>query len=448
MAADDTAGRLRAAVEADAPRIRADLERLVRIPSIAFDGFPREPLAEAAEAVGELLREAGAGEVREIEVPGDPPSLYAELPGPPGSPTVLLYAHYDVQPAPPEGWSSDPFEPTERDGRLYGRGAADDKSGVVAHLAALRAWDGEPPVTVKLLIEGGEENGKQRLPALVEHERDLLRADAILIGDGGNWRLGEPTLSQSLRGHGKLTLELRTLHGALHSGQFGGAAPDALLALTRLLATLHDDRGAVAVDGLQEDEWPGAQVPEEDFRRQAEVLDGVELVGAGSVSDRLWARHAISVLGLDAPAVDTAGNIVIPAARAKVAVRVPPGADPEASMAAVQRHLEARVPWGARLSVEVEPASTPILLDADAAAERALAAAFGKEVARMGTGGSVPLVARLHEAYPEATIVIWGAQDSDEARIHAANESVDLAEVGRIALAEALLLAELASGRA
>jgi acetylornithine deacetylase/succinyl-diaminopimelate desuccinylase-like protein len=448
MAADDTAGRLRAAVEADAPRIRADLERLVRIPSIAFDGFPREPLAEAAEAVGELLREAGAGEVREIEVPGDPPSLYAELPGPPGSPTVLLYAHYDVQPAPPEGWSSDPFEPTERDGRLYGRGAADDKSGVVTHLAALRAWNGEPPATVKLLIEGGEENGKQRLPALIERERDLLRADAIVIGDGGNWRLGEPTLSQSLRGHGKLTLELRTLRGALHSGQFGGAAPDALLALTRLLATLHDDRGAVAVDGLQEDEWPGAQVPEEDFRRQAEVLDGVELVGAGSVSDRLWARHAISVLGLDAPAVDTAGNIVIPAARAKVAVRVPPGADPEASMAAVQRHLEARVPWGARLSVEVEPASTPILLDADAAAERALAAAFGKEVARMGTGGSVPLVARLHEAYPEATIVIWGAQDSDEARIHAANESVDLAEVGRIALAEALLLAELASGRA
>jgi acetylornithine deacetylase/succinyl-diaminopimelate desuccinylase-like protein len=445
MAADDTAGRLRAAVDADAPRIRADLERLVRIPSIAFDGFPPQPLAAAAEAVGELLREAGAGDVREIEVPGDPPSLYAELPGPPDAPTVLLYAHYDVQPAPPEGWSSDPFEPTERDGRLYGRGAADDKSGVVAHLAALRAWGGEPPVTVKLLIEGGEENGKQRLPALIERERDLLRADAIVIGDGGNWRLGEPTLSQSLRGHGKLTLELRTLRGALHSGQFGGAAPDALLGLTRLLATLHDDRGVVAVDGLQEGEWPGAQLPEADFRRQAEVLDGVELVGAGSVSDRLWARHAISVLGLDAPAVDTAGNIVIPAARAKVAVRVPPTADPEASMAAVQRHLEARVPWGARLSIDVEPASDPILLDVDAAAERALAAAFGKEVARMGTGGSIPLVARLHDAYPEATIVIWGAQDSDQARIHAADESVDLAEVGRIALAEALLLAELSS---
>jgi acetylornithine deacetylase/succinyl-diaminopimelate desuccinylase-like protein len=298
---------------------------------------------------------------------------------------------------------------------------------------------------VKLLIEGGEENGKQRLPRVVEREHDLLRADALVICDGGNWRLGEPTLCESLRGHGKLTLTLRTLAGALHSGQFGGAAPDALLALMRLLATLHDDDGAVAVDGLEEREWPGAQLPEADFRRQAGVLDGVALIGAGTVADRLWARHAISVLGVDAPAVDTAGNIVIPAARAKVAVRVPPGADGRASMAAVEAHLRARVPWGAQLEVELEPASTPLSVPADAAAERALAAAFGKPVARMGSGGSVPLVAKLRDAYPDATIVLWGAQDSDAARIHAADESVDLGELRKIALAEALLLDELAS---
>jgi acetylornithine deacetylase/succinyl-diaminopimelate desuccinylase-like protein len=450
MAVQDAAGRLRAAVEADAPRIRADLERLVRIPSVAFDGFPREPLTAAADAVAALLGEAGAPDVRQVDVPGDPPAVYAELPGPPGAPVVLLYAHYDVQPAPAAGWTSEPFEPVERDGRLYGRGAADDKSGVVAHLAALRAWGGKPPVAVKVLLEGGEENGKQRLPALLEREPELLRADAIVVCDGGNWRLGEPTLCQSLRGHGKLTLELRTLGGALHSGQFGGAAPDALLALVRLLATLHDDRGAIAVAGLEDSSWPGAQLPEADFRRQAEVLDGVELVGEGTVADRLWARHAISVLGLDAPAVATAGNIVLPVARAKVAVRVPPGADPAASMDAVRAHLEARVPWGARLSVEVEPASAPVELAAgaaDAAAERALAAAFGKSVARMGSGGSLPLVGRLRAAYPDAPIVMWGAQDAESARIHAADESVDLAEVGGIALAEVLLLAELASQR-
>jgi cysteinylglycine-S-conjugate dipeptidase len=433
---------LRERIQADAGRIEADLERLVRLPSIAFAGFPREPLADAAAAVAELLRDAGAAEVREVEVPDEPPSIYAEFPG--AGPTVLLYAHYDVQPAPPEGWDSDPFAPERRDGRLYGRGASDDKSGVVAHLAALRAWEGRPPVDVKVLIEGSEENGRQSLLQVVEREPDLLRADVMVIADGGNWKLGEPTLCETLRGHGKLTVTVRTLRGALHSGQFGGAAPDALLALIQALATLHDADGNVAVQGLQDADWPGADLPEADFRRQAGVLDGVALAGGGSVADRLWARHAISVLGIDAPAVDGAANIVIPAARAKVAVRVPPGADPERSMDAVKRHLEGAVPLGARLEIELEPASTPVALTGAAAAERALEQAFGKPVARMGSGGSIPLVARLREAYPDAAFVIWGAQDSDRAQIHAANESVDLEELGKLALAEALLLGELA----
>jgi cysteinylglycine-S-conjugate dipeptidase len=436
---------LREAVRADAPRIRSDLERLVALPSIAFDGYPREPLDDAAEIVAAQLRDAGAPSLRMVDVPGEAPSVLAEWPG---EPTVLLYAHYDVQPAPDDGWRSDPFQPVLRDGRLYGRGASDDKSGIVAHLSALRAWGGRPPIGVKVLIEGSEENGRQRLLRLVDAEPELLRADTLVICDGGNWKLGEPTLCQSLRGHGKLTIELRTLEGALHSGEFGGAAPDALLALVRLLATLHDEHGAVAVDGLQDGSWAGAQLPQADFRRQAQVLEGVELIGAGTIADRLWARHAISVLGVDAPPVDGAGNIVIPSARAKVAVRVPPGADPVRSMEAVERHLRERVPWGARLSVELEPASAPIALDGDsAAAERALQAAYGKPVARMGSGGSVPLVARLREAYPDAAIVLWGPQDHDLARIHAANESVDLGEIAAIALAEALLLAELAADR-
>jgi acetylornithine deacetylase/succinyl-diaminopimelate desuccinylase-like protein len=433
---------LREAVRADEARIRSDLERLVALPSIAFDGFPRAPLDEAADLVADLLRDAGAPSVRMVDVPGEAPSVLAEWPG---SPTVLLYAHYDVQPAPADGWKSDPFDPVLRDGRVFGRGASDDKSGVAAHIAALRAWDGKPPVGVKILIEGSEENGRQRLLEVVDTDPDLMRADAMVICDGGNWKLGQPTLCESLRGHGKLTLTLTTLEGALHSGQFGGAAPDALLALIRLLATLHDDDGKVVVEGLQEGTWPGADMPEADFRRQAHVLDGVSLIGAGSVADRLWARHAISVLGLDTPPVDGAGNIVIPSARAKVAVRVPPGADPVRSMDAVRAHLEARVPWGARLEVEVEPASTPVEFDGgERAAERALSAAYGKPVHRMGSGGSVPLVAKLRSAYPDAAFVLWGAQDSDHANIHAANESVDLDEIAKIALAEALFLRELA----
>jgi acetylornithine deacetylase/succinyl-diaminopimelate desuccinylase-like protein len=296
---------------------------------------------------------------------------------------------------------------------------------------------------VKVLIEGSEENGRQRILELVEREPELMRADVLVIADGGNWKLGEPTLCTTLRGHGKLTLTLRTLEHALHSGQFGGPAPDALLALTRLLATLHHDDGSVAVAGLTDGAWDGAELPEADFRRQAGVLEGVALTGTGRVGERLWARHAISVLGLDAPAVDGAGNIVIPSARATVAVRIPPGADPEASMATVERHLRERVPWGAHLEVEVEPASAPLALRADAAAAAALEEAYGKRVAVMGSGGSIPLVARLAEVYPEARIVLWGAQDGDAARIHAANESVDLAELAKIALTEAVLLSRI-----
>ena len=432
---------LREAVRADEARIRSDLERLVALPSIAFDGFPRAPLNDAADLVAALLRDAGAPSVRMVDVPGEPPSVLAEWPG---APTVLLYAHYDVQPAPQDGWHGDPFRPELRDGRLYGRGAADDKSGVAAHLAAMRAWGGAPPIGVKVLVEGSEENGRQRLLGVVDTDPELMRADVMVICDDGNWKVGVPTLTESLRGHGKLTVTLSTLEGALHSGQFGGAAPDALLALIRLLATLHDDRGAVAVEGLQDRDWPGNELPEDDFRRQARVLDGVSLVGTGTVADRLWARHAISVLGVDAPPVDGAGNIVIPSARAKVAVRVPPGADPVHTMDTVRAHLEARVPWGARLEIDVDPASTPVELDGhERAAERALAAAYGQPVHRMGSGGSVPLVAKLRSAYPDAAFVLWGAQDADHAKIHAANESVSLDEVAKIALAEALLLSEM-----
>jgi acetylornithine deacetylase/succinyl-diaminopimelate desuccinylase-like protein len=425
----------------DPDLIRVALERLVAVPSIAFQGFPREPLDEAAAIVEALLREAGAAEIRSVDVPGEAPTILADFPGP--GPTVLLYAHYDVQPAPPDGWETDPFTPTLKNGRIYGRGAADDKSGIVAHLAALRAWEGKPPVHVKVLIEGSEENGRQKLLGVVDSDPELMRADVMVIADNGNWKVGEPTLSLTLRGHGKLTVTLRTLKGALHSGHFGGAAPDALLALSRLIASLHDDEGNVAVEGLEDFEWDGAEWPEADFRRQAGVLDGVALLGSGQLSDRLWARHAISVLGLDAPGVDGAGNIVIPHARAKVAVRVPPGADPVHSLAAVERHLREHTPWGALIEIAVEPASTPIALPPLDAAERALEQAYGKPVARMGSGGSVPLVAKLRAAYPDASFVVWGAQDSDLAQIHAANESVDLSEIEKVALAEALLLAEL-----
>ena len=293
---------------------------------------------------------------------------------------------------------------------------------------------------MKVLIEGSEENGRQKLLEVVDRDPELMRADLFVVADGGNWKLGEPTLCETLRGHGKLTVTLRTLENALHSGQFGGAAPDALLALTRMLATLHDDDGAVAVDGLRGREWDGADLPEADFRRQAGVLDGVDLVGTGTVADRLWARHAISVLGLDAPAVEGAGNIVIPSARAKVAVRVPPGADPEGSMAAVERHLRA-----ARAVGRARRDRGRAGVDADRAhrLRRRRARAGGRLRQAGGADGQRrldPARGAAARRLPRRGFVLWGAQDSDLARIHAANESVDLDEVAKIALAEALLL--------
>ena len=325
--------------------------------------------------------------------------MFAEYPGP--GPTVLLYAHYDVQPAPPRAGTSDPFTPTVRDGRLYGRGAADDKSGIVAHLAALRAHDGKPPVHVKVLIEGSEENGRQKLLEVVDRDPELMRADVMVVADGGNWKLGEPTLCTTLRGHGKLTVTLRTLEGALHSGQFGGAAPDALLALTRLLATLHDDDGNVAVEGLQDGDWDGADLPEADFRRQAGVLDGVA-AGRHGQRRRPPVGAPRDLRPRPRRARRRGRRQHRDPARARQDRRArPAGRGPGASMDAVERHLRAHAPWGAQLEIEVEPASTPIALHAP---RRRRARAGGRPTASrsrvMGSGGSIPLVAALARGLP------------------------------------------------
>ncbi len=440
------ADALRAAVGELAPQIRADLGRLVALPSIAFDGFPPEPVAEAAALTAELLREAGVQDVEQVAVPnGDPPAVIGRIPGPDGAPTVLLYAHYDVQPAPPEEWDSPPFEATERGGRLYGRGTADDKNGIVQHLGAIRAWDGRPPVTVKLVIEGGEETGRMGLDEDVKANPGRYAADVVLVNDAGPWNAGEPVVTTHLRGMSRVVVELEALEQAVHSGLFGGPAPDALTALVRMLATLHDEHGAVAVEGTGGAPWPGLQVDEATFRRDAGILDGVQL--AGPPAEMLWSRPSITILGIDAPRVEGAANILIPRARAVVGLRIPPGADPRAATDALAEHLRARVPWGVHARIEPEAPAPPIALDggrAVAAAERALAGAYGAEARRMGGGGSIPLVATLTEAMPDAEIILWGSADIAQARIHGPNESVDVDELERMVLAEALLFAELA----
>ena len=439
---------LRQAVAGLMPGLRADLERLVRLPSVAFDGFPAEPVEQAGAAVAELLKKAGLPEVRMVDVAKAPQAVFAARPAAPGAPTVLLYAHYDVQPAgPDEAWTSPPFEPTERAGRLYGRGASDDKGGIIMHAGALLALGADWLVGIKVLIEGQEENGQGGIEAFVKANAELLKADVIVISDVGNYSLGVPTLTTSLRGMAALDVEVETLEGAVHSGMYGGPAPDALIALAHMIATLHDAAGTVAVDGLDVVAYDGAPYDEAAFRADAGVLDGVDLIGAGSIADRLYGRPSINVIGIDAPAVDGAANALLPKARARVSVRLAPGQDPAEAQAVVAKHLEAAAPW--RVKVRVTPGSVGqgFLARTDgpayAAASDAMAAAFQKDVVHYGEGGSIPLVVAFLEALPAAEMILWGCEEP-QCKIHAPNESVDLAELEHMVLAETLFIAGLA----
>jgi acetylornithine deacetylase/succinyl-diaminopimelate desuccinylase-like protein len=444
------ADALRRIVAGLMPGLRAELERLVRFPSVAFEGFPEEPVKQAGAAVAELMKKAGLPEVRLVDIARAPQAVFGARPARPGAPTVLLYAHYDVQPAGEDAaWTSPPFEPTERAGRLYGRGAADDKSGIVMHAGALLALGADCPVGVKVLIEGQEECGQGGIEELVKDNAELLEADVVVISDVGNYSVGVPTLTTSLRGMAALDVDVETLEGAVHSGMFGGPAPDALIALVRMIATLHDADGTVAVKGLDVNEYDGAAYDESAYRSDAGVLPGVDLIGAGTVAERLYGRPSINVIGIDAPVVDGAANVLIPKARARVSVRLAPGQDPAPAQAAVAKHLEAAAPWHVKLKVTPGITGEGFLARTDgpayAAAAGAMAAAFQNDVVHYGVGGSIPLVAAFLAAQPAAEMILWGCEEP-RCKIHAPDESVDLAELERCVLAEALFIAGLAGG--
>lgn len=435
------------AVSAAMPQAVEELKRLAAIPSVAFPGHPQEPVFAAAAMTEELLRSTGLPRVQQVPVDGSFPAVFGEAPAPPGMPTVLLYAHYDVQPAgDPASWRTPPFEPTLIDGRLYGRGTADDKSGVISHVTALRAFQGQFPVGIKVIIEGQEEYAGDRLEAFVERNPELLRADAIVVADTGNPRLGDPAVTTSLRGMAAFTLEVRTLREPVHSGSFGGAAPDALAALMRMITSLHDDNGDIRVPGLPRGSFLGQGPSEEEFRRTAGVADGVSLVGSGSLADRLWSSYAITVTGLDVPTVSGAVNAVQPAVRARVTVRVPPAGDPKTTVNAIVEFLRQVAPWGVQVSFGDFTVGSGFQADAGGkgrvALNRAMERAFGRRPRDVGAGGSIPLVSTLLKQFPAAEILLFGAED-EEAAIHAPNERVDLEELRKVATTEALFLHEL-----
>jgi acetylornithine deacetylase/succinyl-diaminopimelate desuccinylase-like protein len=446
---DMTTDDIRTKVQALLPGLRQDLEGLVRIQSVSADPERLGEVEKSAQRTAELFAAEGVDVEIVRAFDGAPPAVIGEKKGPDGAPTVLLYAHHDVQPENDHAdWDSPPWEPTERDGRLYGRGAADDKAGIVAHIGALRAFGDDLPVTVRLFIEGEEEVASATLPQLLEQFKDRLEADVIVIADSGNWDIGVPALTTSLRGLVRVDVELRTLTHAVHSGMWGGLAPDAIMALIRLLNTLWTEDGAPAVAGLASGPAADVEYPEDRLRAESGAIEGLSWVGQGPAVERLWTQPAITVTGFDAPQVSGASNTLSPVARARVTIRIAPGDTSANAVARLEEHLRAHVPWGASLSTTVVDTGEPIALPADGPAYDAARAAFaeawdGTTPVDMGVGGSIPFIAEFLEAFPEASVLVTGVEDPDT-RAHGANEGLHLAEFEKVVLAEALLLRNVA----
>ncbi|AQP46299.1 dipeptidase [Tessaracoccus aquimaris] len=430
------------------PSVLSDLKRLITIPSISSQPEHDDDVLAAADMVAELLRGAGCPDVRFLEVAGGKPAVLGHYPAPEGQPTVLLYAHYDVQPTGDvEQWTSPAFSPDEREGRLYARGSADDKGGIAVHLGVLRSFLGAPPVGVKIFIEGEEEIGSPTIPALLERFGDELKADVFVIADAVNWKVGEPALTSTLRGVVDAVVTVSTLETGLHSGQFGGVVPDALTSLCRLLATLHDERGNVAIEGLLTAPDPEVEYDEDRLRQETGILDGVEWIGDGMASARMWTKPSASVLAIDATPVKDASNTLIPSARAKVSVRIAPGDDAKRATAALRDHLVNNAPWGAKVTVEPGQGGSGTTIDLSSdKAQAALSSfkeAFGVDAVQIGTGGSIPIVAEFAELNPDAVFLLTAVVDPTS-RMHGIDESLDLADLHKATLAEALLLQNLA----
>ena len=445
---DSSFPHLREAVQDVLPSVRADLEGLVRIPSVSADPALKDEVHRSAEATAGLFRAEGL-DVSILSSNGGAPAVVATKPAPPGAPTVLLYAHHDVQPVGDRAsWESEPFEPTERGERLYGRGAADDKAGIAAHLAAIRALGGNLPVGVTVFVEGEEEVGSPTLDAFLAEHQERLAADVIVIADSTNWDVGLPALTTTLRGNVDVFVDVQTLDHGVHSGMWGGLVPDAMMAMVRLLSTLHDDAGNVAVEGLTSGSAADVEYPEERIRQESSVLDGVSLIGSGSYVERLWTRPSISIIGLDTTRTAEASNTLIPSARAKVSLRVAPGDEATSALQKLTRHLETHAPWGAKVTVTPgRESGQPGVIEAEGPVYDAARAAFreawdGVEPVDIGVGGSIPFIASFQKAFPEAAVLVTGVEDPDT-RAHGANEGLHLAEFERVCLAETLLLHSL-----
>jgi acetylornithine deacetylase/succinyl-diaminopimelate desuccinylase-like protein len=453
-----TVSELAEAVHAGLPATIADLGALVRIPSVSWDAFDPEHVRRSADAVAALVE--GTGLFDQVSVSRAPigesgtlgqPAVLARRPARDGKPTILLYAHHDVQPQGDDAdWDTPPFEPTVKGDRLYGRGASDDKAGVMTHVAALRAvhevLGDDLGVGVSLFIEGEEEFGSRSFADfLVQHE-DELRADVIVVADSDNWSTTVPAITVGLRGNVTFRLTVRTLAHASHSGMLGGAVPDAMLAMVKLLATLHDDDGSVAVAGLTSREAEHPEQSEQQLRDESGLLEGVSPIGRGPLLSRVWSQPSITVTGIDAPSVANASNTLSPEVSVRISARIAPGQTAADAYAALEAHLREHAPFGAHVQIDDVDRGDPFLVDttgtAIADATVAMTEGWGEAPVQTGIGGSIPFIADLVRTFPEAQILVTGVEDPDT-RAHSPNESQHLGVLHRAILSEAILLARL-----
>jgi acetylornithine deacetylase/succinyl-diaminopimelate desuccinylase-like protein len=440
-------------IDAAFPVALANLGDLVRIPGIAWDAFDPQQLERSAEAVAELFRETGVFELVEIrrsEVNGKPgaPAVVARREARNGRPQILLYAHHDVQPPGDLSvWKTPEFQPTLIDGRIFGRGAADDKAGIVTHVTAIKTLletlGDDFEVGISVFIEGEEEAGSPTFRNFLEANRDILAADVIIVADSANWTTTTPALTTTLRGLVSQVIEVQTLDHAVHSGMFGGAIPDAMTATLRLLASLHDAAGDVAVQGLHSTKAADLDFSEEQLREDSGLLDGVSTIGTGSILDRIWAKPSITVIGIDAMSVPMSSNTLLPSVKSKISMRIAPGQDPQDALGLLRAHLEEHVPFGARLTYGEVELGKPFEANssgwAKKLAEASLSAAFGNDSVDIGIGGSIPFIADLLEVFPAAQILVTGVEDADS-RAHSPNESVHVDTLRGAMVAESLFL--------
>ena len=444
---------VRASVEAEFSQRIAALGQLVRIPGIAWDAFDPNDLDRSAEAVAELFRQTGVFETVEIKtatVDGKPgaPAVLASRPAKNGRPHILLYAHHDVQPPGDDSvWETPAFEPTTKDGRIYGRGAADDKAGVIAHLAAIEALQAvvgpDFDLGISIYIEGEEESGSRTFRAFLDENKAKLAADVIIVADSMNWSPEIPALTVSLRGMVSQEITVRTMEHAVHSGMFGGAIPDAMIPMLRVLASLHDEKGSVAVQGLKSYKFEDLPYTDANLRADSSLLPEVSQIGEGGIMERIWGKPSITVIGLDVPSVAMSSNTLLPQVSAKISLRIASGQDPDEALELLRAHLKANIPFGAVLEFGPIETGKPYMADtsgwASVLAKETLGAAFGNPAIEIGIGGSIPFIADLTEVFPAAQILVTGVEDADS-RAHSPNESVHLIGLKNAMVAEALFL--------